>query len=513
MDDRGSGPMIAGDDEPAGTSAEQSDGPPLTDTVPDAEQESLTDPLPDAEQESVTDPLPAAEHEPVTDPLLDAEQELARLRAEVERLRSMAARQAPPPGGRRRGRRAARWTAATAFLVIGCLLLPVAAIALWAKAVVFDTDRYVASVAPLASDPAVQDAVAARITDEVFAALNINDLTGRAIDALVKQGAPTELTALQQPIVNGIHSFAYTQVRKVVGSDAFAQAWEQANRAAHAGLVDALKGKQGGAIEFANGTVSVNLGPFIASIKPQLVAAGIPLADRIPTVNISFPIVHSDELPRIQRAAALLDTLAVPVAILAFLLLAVAVWVAPKRRRMLSIVGFGFAIALLALLGALSLGRTYYLGHLPPNSMPEAAAAVWDAFMQQFTVRLQTAVLVALVLALGAWVSGPGRFASALRSAAGRLVTAIRVGGLRVGWRGNAVDRWVAAHVTALRVAALAVIVGIYLLWDRPTGEVVIWLTVALLALLAVIELFSKGADLPVTDPGPSAVDAALPAG
>jgi hypothetical protein len=484
MDDRGSGPMMAGDDAPAGTSAEQSDGPPLTDPLLDAEK----------------------------DPLLDAEQELARLKAENERLRLLAAAQAPPPGGRRRGRRAARWTAASAFLLVGCLLLPVAAIALWARTVVFDTDRYVASVAPLASDPAVQDAVAARITDEVFAALNINDLTGRAIDALVKQGAPTELTALQQPIVNGIRSFAYTQVRKVVGSDAFAQAWEEANRAAHAGLVDALKGNKGGAIEFANGTVSVNLGPFIASIKPQLVAAGIPLADRIPAVNISFPIVHSDDLPRIQRAAALLDTLAVPVAILAFVLLAVAVWVAPKRRRMLSIVGFGIVIALLALLGALSLGRTYYLGHLPPNSMPEAAAAVWDAFMQQFTVRLQTAVLVGLVLALGAWASGPGRFASALRTGAGRLITAIRVRAVRLGWPGNAADRWVAAHVTALRVAALAVIVGIYLLWDRPTGEVVIWLTVALLALLAVIELFRKGADLPITDPGPSAVDAALPA-
>ena len=69
------------------------------------------------------------------------------------------------------------------FLLIGCLLLPVAAVALWARTVIFDTDRYVATVAPLARDPAVRNAVADRITAEVFAALNIEAFAaGRSTD-------------------------------------------------------------------------------------------------------------------------------------------------------------------------------------------------------------------------------------------------------------------------------------------------------------------------------------------
>jgi hypothetical protein len=426
------------------------------------------------------------------------DQELARLRAENEQLRTMVAAQAAPGGRPRRVRRAARWSAATVFLVIGCLLLPVGAVALWARTVVFDTDRYVETVAPLARHPAVQNAVADRITAEVFAALDISGLTGRALDALVKQGAPVELAALRQPMVNGVRSFAHTQIRNVVGTDFFAQAWEQANQAAHAGLVAALKGNEGGAIEVRNGAVSVNLGAFIATIKPQLVAAGVPFADRIPAVNISFPIVRSDEIPRIQQAAGLLNTLAVPLVLFAFLLIAVGVWLAPRHRRMLSIAGFGVAAALLALLGALALGRNYYLTHLPPGSIPaDAAAVVWDTLMQQFTVRLQTVILVGLVIAAGAWVTGPGRLAHALRTGASRGISTARLSGQRLGWPATAADRWVAAHVTALRAGALTLIIAVYAWWERPTGSVVLWLTVTLLALLAVIELFRRGTDLP----------------
>ena len=193
-----------------------------------------------------------------------------------------------------------------------------------------------------------------------------------------------------------------------------------------------------------------------------------------------------------------------PLAFLAFLLLAVAVWLAPGHRRMLSIAGFGMAGAFLLLLGALSIGRSFYLSHLPPNSIPaDAAAVVWDTMMRQFTLRLQTLVVVGLVIALGAWVLGPGRVAEALRTGSGRLLLASRAGAARLGWRPGPVDRWVAAHITALRAGALVLIVGVYVLWTRPTGAVVIWLTVLLLLILAVLEFLRRGAELPDTAPVP----------
>src|SRR4051812_42158444 len=104
-----------------------------------------------------------------------SEDELERLRAEVADLRARlgttdveptAVVMSPPP----RGPRAGRWRpfAATALIVVAALLAPLSIVASWAHDEVADTDRYVASVAPLASDPAVQDAVINRITTEIF---------------------------------------------------------------------------------------------------------------------------------------------------------------------------------------------------------------------------------------------------------------------------------------------------------------------------------------------------------
>jgi hypothetical protein len=435
--------------------------------------------------------------------LPDTAEELSRLRAENARLRAIVARDAPPDGRPRRRRRVGRWTFATICLLVGCLLMPVGAVALWARTILFNTDRYVETVAPLARDPAVQDAVADRITAEVFAALDIEGFTNRALDGLVKRGAPPELAVLRQPIVNGVRSFADTQVHNVVRSDTFAQAWVQANRAAHAGLVAALRGEQGGAIEVRNGAVSVNLGAFIAQIKPRLVAAGVPFADRIPAVNVSFPILRSAEIPRIQRAASLLDRLALPLVLLTFLLLAVAVWFAPDRRRMLSLAGLGMAVALLALLGALAVGRAYYLNHLPPNTIPpDAALVIWNTLLRLFIARVQAVIVLGAVIAVSAWVIGPGQLARALRNGASWVITATRLGGRRLGWHTAAADRWVAAHVVALRAGAVVVIIAVYALWTRPTGAVIIWLALLLLALLAIIELFRRGADLPARPEG-----------
>jgi hypothetical protein len=49
--------------------------------------------------------------------------------------------------------------------------------------------------------------------------------------------------------------------------------------------VAALTGQTGEGITIANGTVSINLGPFIDVVKQRLVDRGFDLANRIPDIN------------------------------------------------------------------------------------------------------------------------------------------------------------------------------------------------------------------------------------
>jgi hypothetical protein len=60
--------------------------------------------------------------------------------------------------------RITRNTASAVLLVLTCILVPVALLAVWVHGIALDTDRYVATVAPLASDPAMEDAAVHRIT-------------------------------------------------------------------------------------------------------------------------------------------------------------------------------------------------------------------------------------------------------------------------------------------------------------------------------------------------------------
>ena len=89
---------------------------------------------------------------------------------------------------------------ATLLIVIGCILAPISVVAVWTKNLVTDTDRYVATVAPLASDPAIQSAIADKITAEIFTNLDVAGITNQAVDALADRGLPplvaTQLHAL-----------------------------------------------------------------------------------------------------------------------------------------------------------------------------------------------------------------------------------------------------------------------------------------------------------------------------
>ena len=66
---------------------------------------------------------------------------------------------------------------ASVLIVIGCLLAPVSVLGVWTANQVSDTSRYVANVEPLVHDPAIQNALTDKLTNEITSRL---DVTGFA---------------------------------------------------------------------------------------------------------------------------------------------------------------------------------------------------------------------------------------------------------------------------------------------------------------------------------------------
>ena len=433
----------------------------------------------------------------------DERAELERLRAEVAELRSQAAAApavaeptavAAPPRPRRQ-----RWRSvvATLLIVIGCILAPISVVAVWTKNLVTDTDRYVATVAPLASDPAIQSAIADKITAEIFTHLDVAGITNQAVDALAERGLPplvaTQLHALSQPLASGVQSFVRDEVGKVVASDAFADAWLTANRAAHQALVAALTGQTREGVTIENDTVSINLGPFIQEVKQRLIDRGFELASRIPDVNPSFVLVQSDYIAQARGAFNLLNAIGNWLPVIALVFLAIGIYVAKGHRRALVGVGLGLAGGMLVLGLALALFRTIYLNELPLGVLTrDAAAAFYDTLVRFLRLGLRTVLVFGLVIALAGFFTG--RSITAVRARAGltKGIGWLRGGAEQAGFRTGPVGAWVYTYKRVLWIAVIAIAALVLVFWDQPTGRVIIGITLGVLVALVIIEFLGR---------------------
>ncbi len=393
--------------------------------------------------------------------------------------------------------RRARATGSFVLIVLAAVLALPSALAVWLNSVVDDTNRYVATVAPLAGDSHVQDAVTRRVTNVVLAQIDVKSLVHQLAEAAARRGAPTPtggrlVNQLSGPITAGLTDVVSGTVHKVVSSSAFATVWTEANRAAHSTLDKALTGKGGGAVALNGDRVTVDLGPVVAKVKNELVAGGFAPAARIPAVHTDFTVFSSHNLGKVRLWFRLLQLAGTWLPVVTVLVAATGVLLANDRRRALIGAGLAVAAAMLVLGLTLTAFRYVYLDRLPPDVSQPAAAAVYDTLIRFLRVSVRAIGALALVTAIGAFLIGPSRAAVTVRSAGRSSIGALReVAGVRPGAAGRFVHRrkrWLGALILAVAAVVL-------FLWSYPTTPVVLWITAAVLAGFAIREFLDTGED------------------
>jgi hypothetical protein len=370
-------------------------------------------------------------------------------------------------------------------------------VAIWVHDEVSDTDRYVETVTPLAADPAVQDAVVSRVTNEVFARFDVEAVTKEAIDALAAEGLPPRavntLTFLATPLANGIRNFVNDAVSRLVASDEFQQAWVAANREAHTQLVAVLTGKEGGAIEATGTTVSINLAAVIAAVKARLEKAGFDLASRIPEVDAKFTIMEAANLTKAQTAFRGLSALARTLPIVVLLLLALAVVVAPARRTALVVGALALAASMVLLGATLNGFRIVYLDAVPTDQLPQdAAGSIYDTLVGFIRLNLRAVLALFLAVAAVAWVTGPYAPAVMLRRTSTRAFDAVRHGSDRAGLRTGPLGAALFNLRKPIWFTVVALVLLAYVLAAHPTGAFTLGLLAVAAAVLVVVELLAR---------------------
>jgi hypothetical protein len=396
----------------------------------------------------------------------------------------------------RRRRSGWRTLVATILIVIGCLLAPVSVLAVWAANEVGNTSRYVATMEPLASNPAIQNALTSKITTEITTRLNVTGYTDQAAAALSSHGLPKAsalLKSVAPSIASGVTGYVHSEVRKIVTGPRFAQAWIQANTLVHQELVKALSGQGSSSVGVRNGQVVVGLGPFIDVVKQDLARRGFTLVSKIPAVNPTLTLFSARYLVKAQTGYRLINHLKIVLPVLTLLLLALGVFAARGRRRALIGAGLGLAASMLVPAVGLFIFRGIYLGSVPSSVLPpDAAAALFDTLVGFIKEGLRTVLAVGLVAAAGAFLTGPSVTAVRTRGAFAHGLGRIRHGGEQAGVRTGPAGTWTYAHRKALRISAVALAALVFVFWGQPTAAVVIVLAILLLVVLGLIELIGS---------------------
>ncbi|MES4903938.1 MULTISPECIES: hypothetical protein [unclassified Streptomyces] len=316
--------------------------------------------------------------------------------------------------GRRRVGQIARSAASGLLLSLACLLVPVSLVSVWLHDIVLDTDRYVATVSPLAKDPAIQDAALRHVQRALDARRDGRDLTSDIASWLRRQGLPPAAADAVEglgPKLGPAVDQALTRVAaRVVRGHQFPAVWVGANRAGHSALVHVLTGKGHGPVGVDGDTVTLDVGAAVEKVKRQLLNAGLSSASAIPDVDRRMVLFHSAHLGQVRAGARLLDLAGAWLPALPALLGTSGVLLARRRRRALARAALGTAVTSLALGAVLAVARRYCLDHLPPSVLPgPAAAAVYDTLVRGLWTTLRTTAVLGLAVALGAYLAGPGR--------------------------------------------------------------------------------------------------------
>ncbi|MEU9349961.1 hypothetical protein AB0D65_02815 [Streptomyces griseoloalbus] len=262
------------------------------------------------------------------------------------------------------------------LVALACLLAPCGTLAAWATFGLADTGRYVSTMAPLAADPDVRDAVADAVGDEV----------ARELDAGAADGT--------------VGPFVREAVRSFTRTEAFRTAWEAGNRAVHDAVLHALRDDAA-----TRGPVTVDLAPVTAQVRQRLAADHMPFAHRIPVEHTEVAVVPAGEVAGLRKGYHVLDAAALWLPLATVVLAVTGIAVAACRRRALTATGLGTALggALLAL--AIAIGRRLTLADLPGRLHRPAAGAVYDALTATLRTASWLLLALGLTVALASWLT------------------------------------------------------------------------------------------------------------
>ena len=380
-------------------------------------------------------------------------------------------------GGRRVTRR--RSVLAGISLVLACLTILVATVAVWAHQVAFNTDRFTALAANALDQPEVIDPLAARISTQVVTALDVQTRLANVL--------PDRVTALAGPVTLALQDGLTRRLQTLLAEPRMQQALTKTLAFAHTRVMNLLR-DQADAATVVNGQVVLEVYPALLVALQELQTAGIIGADvqlpdpataeppgvvrgilenrlgvTLPEDFGTIPLMPVEQLETAQTAVRIFDIVVIVLIALAVALVALAIWLSAKRRRMVIYLAIGTIVAFVLARLFTNAATDALTTGIAQEGLRGAIESILNATLADFRSWALLILIATGIIAIVAYAYGRPNVSVASFSTDRAME---RVGLALIAL----VVLWIAVGLEVALLAA-ALIIGLELVLNRDKGE------------------------------------------
>ncbi len=344
-------------------------------------------------------------------------------------------------------------------LVLACLSIVVTTVGIWTHQVALNTNRFSALIESVVTDPAIVEPVSARISTQVVDALDVQ--------ARLEKRLPDALKPLAGALTASVRNAIDTRLRVAFQDPRIQAALVNSLSFTHTQVVRLLR-DEFDAVGVADGYVTLDVFPVVGTALTELQTMGIipgdvqlpdltapeapeALAQRLESaLGVTLPpdfgtiqLMPADRLQAARSVVRIFDLVVILLVILSIALVALTLWLARDRRRMLIYLGIGTIIAFLVARLAIRTAEDAIVAGIADANIAGATRAMVDTTLQDLRGLTLIIVVATVVLAVAAYLWGRPRWVTVttmyVGDAAGRAGSAASASA--AGAAGRAPDR------------------------------------------------------------------------
>jgi hypothetical protein len=293
------------------------------------------------------------------------------------------------------------------LIVLGSLMVIIGVLAIWLNTVIFDSSTWRATSEQIIRDPAVQHQTSVYVVDQLYDSGAVENEVAGSLPPKIAPFAPAVTSALKNVAIEvGDRLLATEPVQKL-----FVEASVKAHDQFALLITDQTK-----FAKIDGDKIILDLRPVLIEIADKA-GAGAQAERRLPADAGKVEVMTADQLSTLQTAVRVLHALSVWAAFICVVVFALAIWLADGfRRRALLWSAIGILIATFVMVFVRRALGSMITDALVGNvSVRPAYLNAWYIGTDVIGTINLTLLIIALVMTVGLWLAGDGRWSAATR--------------------------------------------------------------------------------------------------